>query len=320
MKAIRVHQFGEPDVLKLEEVPDPTPGEGQIVVRVHAAGVNPVETYIRKGIYGPRDFPYTPGTDAAGLVEAVGAGVRRLKVGDRAYIAGSISGTYAEKALCKETQVFPLPPRVTFQQGAAIHVPYATAFRALHIRAKAIPGEVVLIHGATGGVGVAAVQLAAAAGMVVIGTGGTEEGRKMVIEQGAEHVVDHHDPKHMEKILELTDGRGVDVIVEMVAHVYLGQDLTILAKDGRVVVVGNRGPVQINARDGMQRDATIHTMSLMNASERELFTIHAALVAGLENGSLRPVVGTELPLAEAATAHERVMAPGSYGKIVLIPN
>jgi NADPH:quinone reductase len=320
MKAIRVHEFGGPEVMRLEEVPDPMPGSEQVLVRVHAAGVNPVDTYIRSGLYAARPkLPYTPGMDAAGIVEAVGMNVRRLSVGERVYVAGTASGTYAELALCEAAQVHRLPPSVTFAQGAGVYVPYVTAYRGLFGRAHAMPGETVLVHGASGGVGVAAVQLARAHGLVVIGTGGTEEGRRLVLEQGAHHVFDHHAPDYLEQIVKLTEGRGIDVIMEMLANVNLGRDLTVLARGGRVVVIGSRGTVEINPRDAMGRDASIHALTLMNAQPAELAGIHAALVAGLENGTLRPVVGQEMPLAEAARAHEAVMQPGAYGKIVLIP-
>lgn len=319
MKAIRVHQFGGPEVLRLEEVPDPKPGAGQVVVKIHAAGINPVDTYIRKGIYGPKEFPYTPGTDAAGVVDAVGDGVKRFKAGDRVYTAGTLSGAYAEKALCNESQVHPLPAKITFAQGAAMHVPYATAYRALHVRAKVEPGEWLLVHGASGGVGVAAVQLARMAGLIVVGTAGTEEGRKLVLEQGAHHFLDHRQEDHLQQGVSLTGGRGFDVIVEMLANVNLGKDLPALARNGRVVVVGNRGTVEIDPRQTMSRDASILGMTLMNATEKELAGIHAALVAGLECGALRPIVGKELPLAEAPKGHEAVMAAGAHGKIVLVP-
>ena len=302
MKAIRVHQFGGPEVLTLEDVPDPEPAAGQVVVAIRAVGVNPVETYIRKGIYGPKEFPYTPGADAAGVVESVGPGVSRFKPGDRVYTGGSVSGTYAEKALCDESTVHPLPERVTFQQGAALGVPYATAYYALYTRAKATAGETVLVHGATGGVGVATVQLARAAGLTVVGTGGTQQGRRLALEQGAHHVLDHREEGYLEKAIALTGGRGFDLILEMAAHVNLGKDLTVLAKHGRVVVVGNRGKVEIDPRETMKRDAAVLGMTLMNATDRDLAGIHAALVAGLDNGSLRPIVGKEIPLGEAAKA------------------
>ena len=131
MKAIRIHEFGDPEVLQLEEVADLTPGAGQVVVRMHAVGVNPVETYIRSGIYPKPPTPFTPGSDGAGVVEAVGEGVDRVAVGDRVYLAGSLSGTYAEQALCKQEQVHPLGDQASFAQGAAVFVPYATAYQAL---------------------------------------------------------------------------------------------------------------------------------------------------------------------------------------------
>jgi NADPH2:quinone reductase len=318
MKAIRVEEFGGPEVMKLVEVPQPRPEAGQVLVRIHAAGVNPVETYIRAGTY-PRKpaLPFTPGNDGAGVIEQAGEEVK-LQAGDRVYTAGSISGTYAEYALCHAAQVHPLPENVSFAQGAAMGTPYATAYRGLFQRAQAKPGEAVLIHGASGGVGTAAVQLARARGLRVLGTAGTERGRELVREQGAHEVFDHRAADYLAQIMGATSGRGVDVILEMLANVNLGKDLTILAPRGRVVVIGSRGPVEIDARDTMSRDADIRGMVLPNTSPAEMASIHAALVAGLENGTLRPVIGKELPLAEAPEAHRAVMEPGAFGKIALI--
>jgi len=318
VKAIRVHEFGGPEVLRLEEVPVPSPGPGQVLVRLHAIGVNPVETYQRSGSNPAIKLPWTPGMDASGVVEAVGPGVSRVKPGDRVYTSDTISGTYAEFALCEEKNIHRLPAGITFQQGAAINIPYATAYRALHHRARAQAGEMVLIHGASGGVGIAATQIARAAGLTIIGTGGTDAGRKLVAEHGAQHVLDHRDPGYLDQILQLTNGRGVDVILEMLSNVNLGKDLTLLAKYGRVIVIGSRGDVQITPRELMKRDADIRGMTLFNATDDELTRIHAALAAGLENGTLRPVVGREMKLSDAAKAHVAVLEPGAYGKIVLI--
>lgn len=319
MKAIRIHKFGGPEVLKLEEAPDPAPGPGQVIVRMHAIGVNPVDTYIREGRHAVKpSLPYTPGSDGAGTIEAVGEGVEWVSQGDRVYTGGSLSGTYAEKSLCLESQVHPLPAHVSYAQGAAVNVPYATAYRALFHRAQARPGEVVLVHGASGGVGTAAVQLARAAELTIIGTAGTDEGRRLVKEQGADHVLNHRDAGYLDQVLDLTGGRGVDVILEMLANVNLGKDLTVLARFGRVVVIGSRGSVEIDPRATMTRDASILGMTLMNVSDVERAGIHAALVAGLENNTLRPVVGRQFKLAEAARAHEAVLEPGAYGKIVLM--
>lgn len=320
MKAIRIHEFGGPEVMRLEDVPDPQAGAGQVVVKVVAAGVNPVDAYIRAGAHARRpDLPYTPGMDAAGIVAAVGEGVRRFQVGDRVYIAGTISGAYAELTLCDQTQVNPLPQRVSFSQGAAVNVPYATAYRALFQRARATAGESVLVHGASGGVGIAAVQLARTAGLTVIGTGGTEKGRQLVKEQGAHHVLDHRSIDYLGEVLTLTNNLGVNVVLEMLANVNLGNDLNILAAGGRVVVIGNRGKVEIDPRAAMTRDAAILGMTLFNASAAEMSSIHAALGAGLENGVLRPVVGQEMALAEAPAAHRAVLEAGAHGKIVLLP-
>lgn len=318
MKAIWVTQHGGPEVLKLEERPKPEPAGAQVLVRVAAAGVNPVDTYIRSGAYTNAKVPYTPGFDCAGTVEAVGPDAT-VKVGDRVYTSAALTGTYAEFALCDAATVHPLPKNLSFGQGAALGVPYATAYRALFHRAQARAGETVLVHGASGGVGTAAVQLARASGLTVIGTSGTDSGRVAVLQNGAHHVLDHTATNYTNELMTLTQNRGVDVILEMLANVNLAKDLTMLAKFGRVVVIGSRGPVEINARETMSRDAAILGMTLFNASPADLKSIHAALFAGLSNGTLAPIVGREFPLRDASKAHEAVLAPGAHGKIVLVP-
>lgn len=323
MKAIRVHEFGAAGVMRVDEIPDPKPGPRHVLVRVRAAGVNPVDTYIRSGTYARLpELPYTPGSDGAGIVESVGPSVSEFRVGDRVYIAGTAAGpygAYAELALSEAPQVHLLPANTSFAQGAAIGVPFATAYRAIFQRAHAIAGETVLVHGASGGVGVAAVQLARAHGMTVIGTAGTERGLQLVREQGAHHILDHRTAGYLDQLMALTGGRGVNVIVEMAAHINLDKDLAVLAPRGRVVVVGSRGRIEIDPRQTMGRDAAVLGMVLFNAPAEEIASLHAALVAGLANGTLRPVVGRELPLVEAPRAHEAVMAAGAFGKIVLIP-
>jgi len=319
MKAIVVKEFGAPEVMQIAEIPVPKPGPGQVVVRVHASGVNPVETYIRAGTYAKLPaLPCTPGGDGAGVVGQIGENVKALSVGDRVWFSGAPGGSYAEYAVCAESQAHPLPERLSFAQGAAIGIPYATAYRALFHRANAVPGETVFIHGATGGVGSAAVQLARARGLTVMGTGGSGQGRKSLLENGAHHVFDHHAENYLGDVMKATGGKGVDVILEMLANVNLAKDLTLLAKHGRVIVIGSRGKIEIDPRDTMARDADIRGMVTGNASEEERQSIHMALCAGFENGTLRPVVGREFPLADAAQAHKAVMEPGALGKIVLI--
>ena len=319
MKALVVREFGGPEVMKVEDVPAPSAGPGQILIRVKAVGVNPVDTYIRSGMYARKpNLPYTPHADIAGTVESVGDGVTKVKPGDRVY-AYMVDGGGAELARVDEWQVQRLPERASFAQGAAIGVPYATAWRALFLKTNSRPGETVLVHGASGAVGVASVQLARAHGMRVIGTAGTAEGLRLVREQGAHEALNHREPDYLTKIPALTGGRGPDVILEMMANVNLDRDLDILAPHGRIMVIGNRGRVEIDARKMMGKDGAMLGMTLFNTTRDEFREIHASIVAGLENGTLNPVVRKEMPLAQAAQAHVEVMEPGALGKIVLVP-
>ncbi|HEV3216650.1 MAG TPA: NADPH:quinone reductase [Vicinamibacterales bacterium] len=327
MKTIRVHQFGDPSVMKLEEIPAPAAGPGQVLVAIKAAGVNPFDTYIRAGTYAVLPaLPYTPGADGAGVVEAVGASdgvVHDFRPGDRVYVGGTVAGrgagAYAEMALCTPDQVHRLPKGVSFAQGAGLNVPYVTAWRALFDKGRAQPNETVLIHGASGAVGIAAVQFAGAAGLKVFGTAGTGRGRALAKAQGADEVFDHTSADYQKQIMAKTGGKGVDLIVEMLANVNLVRDLELIAIRGRIVIVGNRGAIEINPRSIMSKDATVTGFTNWNTTPKELAAAHAAIIAGMERCGFRPEVGQEMPLADAPRAHEAVMKPGAYGKIVLIP-
>jgi len=320
MKAIRVHQFGGPEVLKLDEIPTPKPDAGQVLVRVRAAGVNPYDTYMRAGTYAIKPhLPYTPGSDAAGTVEAVGTGVTKVKAGDRVYTAQTLTGAYAEYALALEDQVHRLPQNISFEQGAGVWVPYGTAYHALYHFAKPRAGETVLVHGASGGVGTASLQIARAIGLTVFGTAGTDKGLELVKREGAHQAFNHTKAGYQDEIMKASGARGVDVILEMLANVNLGGDLKMLALHGRVVVIGSRGDVTITPRDIMSRRASVLAFTLWATPPAEVTEIHAGLIAGLENGTLRPCVGKQLPLAEAARAHKEILEPGAAGKIVLVP-
>jgi NADPH2:quinone reductase len=317
MKAIRVHEFGGPEVLKVEDIPLPVPEPGQVLVRAKVVGVNPVETYVRSGSNPTQPLPYTPGTDAAGVIEAVGDGVEEWRCGQRVYTSATLTGAYAEAVACRADDVHELPDTISFEAGAAVNIPYATAYRALVQRGKAQADETVLIHGASGGVGIAAVQLARSLGLNVIGTAGTEKGRQLVVEEGAHHCLDHHAPDYLAQLPALTANRGPDIILEMLSNVNLANDATLIASRGRIIVIGCRGKIEINPRDLMVRDADIRGLILFNATRDERRAIHAAIHAGLENRSLRPIVGRAFPLAETAAAHVAVLEPGAFGKIVL---
>lgn len=320
MNAIVVEEFGPPEVMKLSEVPMPEPTVTQVLVKINAAGVNPVDTYLRTGIHAhaPK-LPYTPGKDGAGVVESTGEAVSNFKAGDRVYTAGSISGTYAEYSLCDESQLGRLPDNVDFDRGAGVWTPYATSFRALFQKAAAIPGESVLIHGASGGVGLAAIQWAKNAGLRAIGTASSEAGRELVKANGADAVFDHSNEDHLSDIRDFTDGNGVDLIIEMLANENLERDFEALAMNGRIVVVGNRGSIQFTPRQAMTKEATIYGMSLFNAPKYKLEEIHKAIFDGLSRGHLKPHVRESYPLADAPLSHHAVIENKAAGKIVLKP-
>ncbi len=323
MKAIRVHEFGGAEKLLVEDVPEPKAGAGEVVIQIKAAGVNPVETYMRAGAYPtlPK-LPWTPGNDGSGIVHSIGSGVKSVKAGDRVYVAGSSTGTYAEYCLSNETQVHRLPEHVSFQQGAAIGIPYGTAYRGLMQRAKALANEIVFVNGASGAVGLAAIQLARAYGMVVIGTAGSEEGLALVKKNGAHHAFNHSAEDLAEQVGKIAEERGKqgpDVILEMLTNVNLAKDMKMLGRHGRIVTIGNRGTVEINARDIMAKDGAILGMSLPYASDAEKAAIYSALGAALEFNIAKPVVSREYPLQQASQAHKEIMEKSTHGKIVLLP-
>ncbi|MFL6142016.1 MAG: NADPH:quinone reductase [Labedaea sp.] len=325
MYAIQVSRFGAEDVLDYTELPVPEPAEGQVRIRLHAAGVNPADTYIRTGQYAffRPEPPYTPGFDGAGVVDAVGAGVTSAAPGDRVFVSAlgtpGFSGAYAEFAVAAGSDVHPLPAELSYAQGAAVGVPGATAWRALFQKGGLTAGETVLIHGASGGVGIPATQLARDAGAIVIGTAGTPAGTDLVRAAGAHHVLNHRAAGYLDDVARITRGEGVSVIIEMLADVNLARDFEVLAMRGRVVIVGSRGTLDFTPRLTMRTEATVFGTALWNATPAENAAALAGVSAKLRSGTLAPVVGVELPLREAAEAHRRILGSGALGKLVLIP-
>jgi NADPH2:quinone reductase len=319
MKAIRVHQFGSPEVLQLEEVPDPVPGVGQVLIRVRAAGANPLDTYLRAGVkVGDYEtpFPWTPGNDAAGTVAAVGEGVTKVKVGDRVY-AQPLTGSYAELVLSNEAQVYPLPDNISFPQATCINIACRTAYYSLFKLAKATSGQVVLVHGASGSVGNAATQLAIDAGLKVIGTAGSDAGMQLVKDSGAHHVFNHRQPDYISQIQAVVN--GVDIILEMAASNNLPKDFSLINPGGHIIVIGGAKPVEIDPVAIIGLGINIIGVRLSLINEKLNREIHAALYNKLAQRSLRPAVDLEIPLAEAPRAHYELEKPGSLGKICLIP-
>lgn len=228
-------------------------------------------------------------------------------------------GTYSEYVECSEACVFPLPTSLAFDQGAAIGIPFGTAYRALFQRCRTRANESVLVHGASGAVGISAVQLARTHGLRVIGTAGTKAGLELARREGAHAVLDHTEQGYLQGVLEATRGRGVDVILEMRANVNLGEDLKVLARGGRVAVIGCQGPVVIDPREAIEREAEVVGVRMENATYKDVVEIYAALYAGFESGQLCPVVSHRFALEHAGKAHELMEdAKRMSGKIVLM--
>ena len=321
MKAIQVNQFGGPEVLQYQEVAELMPGAGEVRVRLFAASVNPVETYIRAGAYASLPtLPYVPGSDGAGIIDEVGEAVTAFAKGDRVFttsLGKQSSGTYAEMVICDSKSLFKLPSNTSFEQGAALGTAGLTAIQALYQRGQVRPEEIVLIHGATGGVGTFAVQLAKLAGATVIATAGSQAGMELLQQLGADHVLNHRETNYLAAVKSLTKGHGVDLLVEMLAYVNLEHDFEVMAQRGRIVIVGNRGSIEINPRAIMAKDLEIRGVMLSQLSPSEINENLSRLLLALENGVV-PVIEKKIPLAEAAKAHREIMQErGSLGKIIL---
>lgn len=325
MRAVQISQFGDADVLDVVELPIPDPGANQVRIRVMAAGVNPVDTYVRSGAYGDRPMPAALGFDAAGEIDAVGPGVDASVIGTRVYTCTALPGAYAQFAIVDIDRTYPLPDNISFDQGAAIGIPYATAYAALHQHASTNATSTVFVHGGSGGVGIPTIELAKLAGARVAASCGTDAGEEILKAHGADIIVRHDKDGYLNTLISQvsTPGPagqvGIDTIVEMAAHINLGNDLTLLNNRGTVVVVGSRGPVQINARDVMRRDARIQGMLLFNLTSEERQEIHSKLYPLLLDGVLNPRVATKLPLDAVRDAHVNVLKSGIGGKIVLNP-
>jgi len=319
---VRINKFGGPEVLEIEECNIPSPEPREILIKVEAIGINPVETYIRAGTHYKPNLPLTPGHDASGVIHQIGRDVKNFKVGERVYTSQTLTGAYAQYTLTSETGVHKLPEHFTFEQGAAINTPYATAYHAIFQIGRATEGETILVHGASGGVGIACIQLAKSKKLVIIGTAGSEEGLQFVQNLGAHHVLNHRDENHFEKIMKITNNKGVDVVVEMLANVNLAKDLKILAERGRCLIVGSRGPIEIDPRDTMAKRSEILGVALGKATAEEKTIIHQNLYQLFLSNDLNPIISYRYKLSEVAKAHHQIINPpstGILGKLILLP-
>lgn len=315
MRAVSILEHGPSSSMFINrETPMPVPLPGQMLVQVKAAGVNPVDTYIRSGTNNYKaSFPHTPGRDGSGIVVSSDEN-NEFSVGQRVYWSSCLTGSAAEYAILSPTHTFVLPNNISFEEGACLGVPYLTAHRALFGRAGAKARDKVLVHGATGAVGIATVQLAKAAGMIVYGSSGSDAGDELLIQQGVDVVLNHRNPDHMQPYMEV--GQGFDVIIEMAANSNLHLDIKALAQGGVVAIVGNRGNVEICPRDLMARDASIMGVSLALIKPDELKRIAKALHP-LLGVLLKPVVRRVYELEDIAAAHDDVLKNGALGNLVI---
>jgi len=324
MKAVRIHEYGGPEVLVYEDVDRPSPNAGQVLVRVKAAAVNAVDVAVRRNSFPtPKQPPKTLGSDGAGVVEAVGPEVEGVAPGDEVFFSGlgvGSEGTYAEYVLIVPVQAVPKPAAVTFEEAASLGVAFSTAWYGLVRRAALAAGETVLVQGGAGGVGSAAVQLAGARGARVLATVSNPADAARVAELGADATIDRTATDVASEVKRLTDGKGVDVIVELVLSANLAADLGMIAKGGRIVGIG-AGPeptVTVPSGAAIAVDATVLFTNSGNAGRAGTAEVLAEVAQLVAQGKLRPVVGHVLPLSQAREAHE-LLAGRHFGKIVLVP-
>lgn len=311
MYAYRIHAFGSPDALQRDELPRPEPGPGQVLIRVHATSVNPVDTKIRRqgGSYG-LEPPITLGYDVSGTVEAAGEGVEGIAPGDAVFYTPALNphGAYAEYHVADADIVVPKPEALSHPEAAALPLAGCTAWQALLDRAALRVGETVLIHG-SGGVGALAVQIAAAAGarVLVVGSPPMEQ---TITDLGADVFVSYKAGTFEGVVQEATNGAGVDVVLDTVGEETLAKSIGVLVPFGRMVTIvgtarGELGPVY-------RKNGTVHFVMM----QRERATMEALRTLVLR-GQLRPVIDSVRPLAEVAEAHRRIESGGVRGKIVL---
>lgn len=323
MKAIVASQFGGAEQLHLQTVDLPVLAKDEVCIVMKAAGINPSDTYTLTGTYAVvPSLPYTPGVDGAGIVEAVGEDITHVKVGDRVWIGvspnGRATGTLAETAVCEGRFVHKLPDNVSFEIGAMLGVPAMTAYRALVNRANVQAGQTVLIHGASGGVGLIAVQMAKALGATVVGTASRPEGKEQVRAAGADYVFDHVTAQTLETVRTQLGGQGPDVIIEFLANLNLETDLQLMAKNGTIVVVGNRGTIEITPRLAMQKECAILGMILWNATAQQYAQGVEAVTKMLEQQQITPPVGKRYPLEQTSEAFQAVIDGKGNGKVVVV--
>jgi NADPH2:quinone reductase len=322
MQAIRVHEFGGPEVLVCEETSLPEPGPGEARVKIQAAGVNFIDIYHRTGKY-PGRLPITPGMEGAGTVDAVGSGVSDLKPGDRVAYA-MVRGAYAEYAVVPAQKLVSLPDDVDTQVAAAVMLQGMTAHYLTHSTYPIQPGETALIHAAAGGLGLLLVQLAKRRGARVIGTVSTEEKARLAKDFGADEVVLYTEKDFEAETMRLTDGRGVEVVYDSVGKTTFDKSLNCLKPRGYLVLCGQSSgavppldPQILNSKGSLF--LTRPTLAHYIAERAELLERSGDLFEWIAGSELTVRIDRTFPLALAAEAHRILEARKTHGKLLLIP-
>jgi NADPH2:quinone reductase len=322
MNAIRVHQFGDPEVLRYEEAPLPEPGAGEARVKIEAAGVNFIDIYHRTGKY-PGQLPITLGTEGAGMVDAVGSGVSDVKPGDRVAYAMQ-QGAYAEYAVVPASKLVLIPDNVDTREAAAVMLQGMTAHYLCYSTYPLQPGETALIHAAAGGVGLLLVQVAKRRGARVLGTVSTEEKARLAREMGADEVILYTQADFEAETRRLTAGQGVDVVYDSVGKTTFDKSLNCLKPRGYLVLFGqSSGPVPpldpqvLNAKGSLF--LTRPTLGHYMANRKELLERAGDLFEWMASGELHVRIDQTFPLAEAAEAHRYLEARKTKGKLLLVP-
>jgi NADPH2:quinone reductase len=319
-----VEELGGPSALRRQDLPDPEPGPGEVLVDVKAIGCNFFDTLITRGKYQVQpDLPFAPGAEAAGVVQAVGGNVSHVAPGDRVTVLLSY-GAFASKLVAPPARIFPIAEGMSFEAAAALGVVYQTSYVALAPRAQLQPGETLLVHAAAGGVGLAAVQIGVALGARVIGTGGTPDKLDLIRQNGAEVAVNYREEDFVERTKELTEGRGADVIYDPVGGDTFDRSLKCIAFNGRVLVIG--------FASGRIPEAKMNRVLLKNISlvglhwglyfDRDPETLQRAQRALVElyaEGKIDPLVSATYPLIDAEKALEALGDRKTTGKVVLVP-
>lgn len=322
MQAIRVHRFGGPEVLRVEDLPIPEPGAGEALIKVEAAGINFVDVYHRDGRY-PGHLPLTLGREAAGTVERVGAGVTTCRPGDRV-VSETVRGGYAEYALAAAERLVPVPDQVSSRQAAAVLLQGMTAHYLAYATYPLAPGDTCLVHAAAGGLGLLLCQIASRIGARVIGTVSTEDKAALARRAGAHEVILYTRTDFLDEVRRLTGGAGVQVVYDSVGRTTFLKGLDCLTRRGMMVLCGqSSGPVEpfdpqlLNPKGSLF--LTRPTLAHYTATRAELLERGNEVLRWVAEGALEVRIGGDFPLAQAADAHRELEARRTTGKVLLIP-